>query len=265
MQTTLHNSALLHHHPICRPPHTYSLTTSFKLAYSERPQMVSQRTSQRKLPAVPTESQPKRSKMSSSSDPKASKKRVGRKRKPPLPPGPPMQFVVANHPDQFKAGQTMRNVRSHVMYKHREQRGPSPGGKGKSVDGRRTPGTITRTPSPLATQSDGGVEHNEFNSRFLAPSAARSSNAAWDQDLYKYTSESPSNSPARDLAARIISATTASPARSAPPMFEDATQFPFPGSHIADPSSLDTLKQNYINTTEFFCHGRICSDFLRPS
>jgi hypothetical protein len=63
--------------------------------------------------------------MTSSSDPKPSKRRVGRRRLPPLAPGPSLQFVVANHPDDFRAGRTMRHVRSHVMYKHREHRASS--------------------------------------------------------------------------------------------------------------------------------------------
>lgn len=191
--------------------------------------------------------------MASSSDPKAPKRRVGRKRQAPLPPGPPIQFVVANHPDEFRAGKTMRNVRSHVMYKHREQRGASPG-KSKS-EGSSTSAMRTRTPSPRTTRSDGGFEEGEFDSRFLAPTAVNSSSIAWDEDLYKFTSESPTSNPSRDLAIRIIAAMTATPARSAPPMFEDATQFPFPGQQVAEPSPLDALKQEYIGTTDLFCHG----------
>jgi hypothetical protein len=48
------------------------------------------------------------------------KRRVGRRRLPPLALGPALQFVVANHPDDFKAGKLMSHVRSHIMYKNRE-------------------------------------------------------------------------------------------------------------------------------------------------
>lgn len=218
------------------------------------PRKSCRRTLPKPLSAIPTKARSRRSKMDSSSDPKAPKRRVGRRRQKPLPPGPPIQFVVVNHPDGFRAGTTMRNVRSHVMYKHREQRGASPG-KSKGAEGSSTSATRTRTPSPRATQSDGGFEEGEFDSRFLAPTAVNTSSTAWDEDLYRFTSESPTSSPSRDLAIRIISAMTATPARSAPPMFEDATQFPFPGHQVAEPSPLDALKQEYIGTTDLFCHG----------
>ena len=56
----------------------------------------------------------------SSNENRSSRRRTGRRRLPPLAPGPSLQFVVANHPDQFRDGQTMRHIRSHVMYQHRE-------------------------------------------------------------------------------------------------------------------------------------------------
>ncbi|OCK81942.1 hypothetical protein K432DRAFT_403328 [Lepidopterella palustris CBS 459.81] len=57
--------------------------------------------------------------MVSSNEGNSRKKRPGRKRQPPVAKGPPLQFVNATHPDDFKADSTMRNIRSHVMYKHR--------------------------------------------------------------------------------------------------------------------------------------------------
>ncbi|KAH7383850.1 hypothetical protein BKA66DRAFT_417136 [Pyrenochaeta sp. MPI-SDFR-AT-0127] len=189
--------------------------------------------------------------MASSSDPRPSKRRIGRKRLPPLAPGPPIQFVIANHPDEFKAGDTMRNVRSHVMYKHREQRGPSPLGNPKSREGSSAP-TDRRTPSPMTTNSDGVLEDNNF----LAPTPIRHHSTIWDGEFYRYNTQSPSVDPMRTLAARIISATTAEPARSAPPVFEDASEYPFPTNSVLGYESLEDLKQDYINNTEFFCHDR---------
>lgn len=190
--------------------------------------------------------------MASPSDPKPSKKRVGRKRLPPLAPGPSIQFVVANHPDEFKAGETMRNVRSHVMYKHRELRGSSPSEKGKSRDGSRTPRKTTRTPSPRSTNSDGILEENTF----LAPTPIRHHSTIFDGEFYRYNTQSPSTDPMRLLTARIISATTAAPARSAPPSFEGSSEYPFPANVVLGHESLEDLKNEYMNSTNFFCHGK---------
>lgn len=190
--------------------------------------------------------------MASSNDPRPSKRRIGRKRLPPLAPGPAIQFVVANHPDEFKAGETMRNVRSHVMYKHREQRGPSPSEDAKSREGSSVPPS-RRTSSPMTTNSDGILEDNNF----LAPTPIRHHSTIWDGEFYRYNTQSPSMDPMRALAARIISATTAEPARSAPPVFEEASEYPFPTNVVLEYESLENLKQDYINTTQFFCHGRL--------
>jgi hypothetical protein len=184
-----------------------------------------------------------------SSATKPSKKRIGRKRLPPLAPGPAIQFVVASHPDEFRADNTMRHVRSHVMYKHREQRGSSPGDRGKRREGSKTPVTI-RTPSPMTATSDGVLEDNYF----LSPTRGGLSHPVWERDFYNYTSGAPED-PLRTLAARIISATTAAPARSAPPLSEEASEFPF-ASHVAlGQEPLESLKREYISSTEFFCHG----------
>ncbi|KAH7093742.1 hypothetical protein FB567DRAFT_179896 [Paraphoma chrysanthemicola] len=182
------------------------------------------------------------------SAPKSSKKRIGRKRLPPLAPGPSIQFVVAGHPDEFKADNTMRHVRSHVMYKHREQRGPSPGDRGKKRERSRTPRT-TRTPSPMTTTSDGVLEDDDF----LSPSSAIFSHPAWTRDFYDYTSGALED-PLGILAARLLSATTAAPARSAPPMMEETSEFPFSRHDLFTHEPLNSLKQEYISQTNFFCH-----------
>lgn len=189
--------------------------------------------------------------MTSKNDPKASKKRVGRKRLPPLAPGPPLQFVVASHPDDFKADETMRNIRSHVMYKHRgEQRGGSKSPRDRSKSGERSgrPMPGTRTPSPMTTTSEGTFE----DSNFLAPPGRRRS-TIWDGDFYRLMSQSPSVDPMRNLAARIIAATTAEPARSAPPTFDQGSEFPFPSAPLGQ-ESLEDLKNLYVETGEF-CQG----------
>lgn len=189
--------------------------------------------------------------MASSSNPKPSKRRIGRKRLPALAQGPSIQFVVANHPDEFKAGDTMRNVRSHVMYKHRDQSESSPSGRTKSREGSSAP-TATRSPSPMTTTSDSVLEDNDF----LAPTSTRHHSTIWDAEFDRYNAVSPLKHPVRTLAARIISATTAEPARSAPPVFEEASEYPFPTNLVPRFESLESLRHDYINSTDFFCHGK---------
>ncbi|KAF2260045.1 hypothetical protein CC78DRAFT_571455 [Lojkania enalia] len=186
--------------------------------------------------------------MTSPTEPKSTKKRAGRKRLPPLAPGPALQFVVASHPDDFKADDTMRNIRSHVMYKHRgEQRGISPLRGSRSTERRRA--TFTRTPSPMTTASDGYLE----DSNYLAPPRRRST--IWDGQFIQFMSQSSQLGPARDLAARIISATTAEPPRSAPPTFDQGSEFPFLGSNILGQQSLEDLKNLHFQSGEF-CQDR---------
>lgn len=181
----------------------------------------------------------------------SSKKRIGRKRLPPLAPGPPIQFVVASHPDDFKAGSTMRNVRSHVMYNHREQRGSSPLDRGIRREGGGTSRATTRTPSPMTTISDDILEDN----RFLSPTQSRGSHTASNVDFYNCTSGAQPMQPMRALAARIISTTTAAPPRSAPPEVHESIEFPFPEHNFWTQDSLESLTQEYISGTQFFCHG----------
>jgi hypothetical protein len=192
--------------------------------------------------------------MTSKNDSKSSKKRTGRKRLPPLAPGPSLQFVVASHPDDFKADDTMRNIRSHVMYKHRgEQRGGSRSPRNRSKSGGSSSGMtrpMTRTPSPMTTGSEGYLD----DSGFLAPPSRRRS-TIWDGEFYRLMSQSPSVDPMRNLAGRIIAATTAEPARSAPPAFDQGSEYPFPGNSSMNDESLDELKNLYFDGGEF-CQGQ---------
>ncbi|KAF2186356.1 hypothetical protein K469DRAFT_573713 [Zopfia rhizophila CBS 207.26] len=187
------------------------------------------------------------------------KKRLGRKRLPPLAPGPRLQFVVANHPDDFKADDTMRNIRSHVMYKHRaveQRKSNSPGDRSKSREGSARP-AITRTPSPMTTTSDGILEDNS------ALTVTRRRSTIWDGDFHSYMAQSAQMGQVRSLAARIISATTSEPARSAPPTFYEGREYPFPSSSStgqelfassssAGQESLEDLKNLYLENMEFF-------------
>jgi hypothetical protein len=150
----------------------------------------------------------------------------------------------------------MRNVRSHVMYKHRGSRGPSPSDKRKSREGSRTPADATRTPSPMQNTSGGVLE----DSNFLAPSSARNPSTLWNEQYYSYTSQPPTD-PIQVLVQQIISAITATPARSASPMLEAVSEYPFPDAGTGQ-ESLESLKQEYIGNTDFFCHGPLYSDGL---
>ncbi|KAF2439552.1 hypothetical protein P171DRAFT_436202 [Karstenula rhodostoma CBS 690.94] len=185
--------------------------------------------------------------MSPDSGPKPIKKRAGRKRQPPLAPGPPLQFVVVSHPSHFKDESTMRHVRSHVMYKHRgEQRGGSPTAEGPRS--RQSSAALTGTPSPMTTSSDGALEDT-----FNLPPAARRRSTVWDDAWYQYMSQSPSIDPLRNLAARIIAATTTKPAKSAPPTFEHKSEYPFPSAAtFSGTESLDDLRELFLKNSNLF-------------
>lgn len=183
--------------------------------------------------------------MAPSSDPKPSKpKRVGRHRQPPLAPGPPLQFVVASHPDDFKTGGIMRRVRSHVMYTHRE--GLSPTDTGRSREGSRSPNITTGTPSPTTADASSIPQIN--TQQVSAPT--RHHGTMWRQDSYDLHTLSPSTHPVRMLAARIYSAIAEASTHSAPPVFQEVSGYPFPGGNV-----LDDLKHDWIRTTTFYCYG----------
>lgn len=197
--------------------------------------------------------------MTSHDEQKSTKKRVGRKRLPPLAPGPALQFVVASHPDDFKADDTMRNIRSHVMYKHRgeSRESLSPGERPSSVGARssRKPCTRThpiRTPSPMATTSQSHLDHR-WDADFLSPWTTPH-NAFWDGE-YSRLSPTHIGESVRNLATRIISASTAE-SRSAPPMFQQGSEYPFPGtgSIFLGGESLEELRGLYVDDNEI-CQG----------
>lgn len=187
--------------------------------------------------------------MASANDFGSVRKRVGRKRKPALAPGPSLQFVVASHPDKFRDTETMRNVRSHVMYKHQERRGSPSSDRPQS----REEGLpfLERTPSPMTTPSVATID-----SRFLSPNpVTRLRSSSWNGGHNRSYIQSAVTNPFRSLVSRIISATTIAPARSAPPIFEDASEYPFSTNNVLAVECLDELKQRYINSTPFVCQG----------
>jgi hypothetical protein len=193
--------------------------------------------------------------MAQSSEATSSRRRVGRRRLPPLAPGPSLQFVVASHPDDFRAGATMRNVRSHVMYNRRDQSSSLPSESGNGTECNSMSTMMTRTPSPMTTQSDGILEDDNT----LTMSLSRWSGTSSNEDFYNYTSDLRAEDPMRALAARIISATTSMPARSAPPTFEESSEFPFFAHAVLGQEPWANLMQDYINMTPFYCHGMVGS------
>ena len=182
--------------------------------------------------------------MASSSDPKPSKKRPSRIRQPPLPPGPQLQFVVASHPDDFRTGEAMRRVRSHVMYTHRDGLSPT-------EPGSRTPNITTRTPSPTTIVPSSTAQTNATR-----PSIPiRRHDTVWEQESYDFHTLSPSTHPVRVLAARIHSVLAETSTLTAPPVFQEISGYPFPGANVLRPDSLDSLKHDWINNTTFYCYG----------
>jgi hypothetical protein len=191
--------------------------------------------------------------MAQSSESASSRRRVGRRRLPPLAPGPSLQFVVASHPDDFRAGPTMRNVRSHVMYNRREQSSSLLSESGNNSEGSSMSTMMARTPSPMTTQSDGILEDDNSFATSLSPWSGAMSN----EDFYNYASDSYSANPMWALAARIISATTSIPARSTPPTFEEASESPFFANAVPGQEPWTNLMHEYINRTPFYCHGTV--------
>ncbi|KAJ4991572.1 hypothetical protein SVAN01_02953 [Stagonosporopsis vannaccii] len=175
-----------------------------------------------------------------------SKRRIGRRRLPPLEPGPALQFVIANHPDQFRAGKTMRHVRSHVMYKHRTERKTSTNGRTNANLHRSASAHASSTSSAASTILDGPT--NDIDYLESPPSRPRSS--TWTGGPLQYSSYAPPPT-LRALIHHILSSTLGSCSQSAPPMFEDASAFPFPGSYGSYGDPLDELKLRYIESCAF--------------
>lgn len=184
-----------------------------------------------------------------SKDPKSSKRRAGRQRLPPLAQGPALQFIVATHPDDFRATAVLRNVRSHVMYKHQESRASSPTITNRSRESSRA---LTRTPSPAATECFGVLQTT-------TPPVSASS-GSFESASSQHASDAHSSPPPidslRSLVERILSAANRASTSSAPPTCEGASEYPFPSDDVFPNESLDELKLEWIRTTVFFCHGR---------
>lgn len=192
--------------------------------------------------------------MTTPNESRVSKRRPGRRRLPPLAPGPALQFVVANHPDEFKADRTMRHVRSHVMYQHRDFRhGQSR--EGSAEDGGRSSTVAGRsgTSSPGTTRSDSTHQRSDD----VSPTSTRNRSGAWDGTSRECVRYNCSVDPVRHLAHRVIMATSAAPARSAPPFLEQNFEVPFwsdtASSSEQDP--LDDLRRQYMSSTPFFSYG----------
>ena len=190
--------------------------------------------------------------MASPNESSSSRRRPGRRRLPPLEPGPALQFVVANHPDQFRADKTMRHVRSHVMYKHRTDRKTPSHDRPHTNLQRSASAYASSVASPALTGSD--VSAGEVDC--LAPTLLRPRSGTWCGPAPpEYTSHNVALSSLRNLIYQILSSTQGSHARSAPPVFEDASAFPFPGPFGSSNDPLDSLRSEYIKQSTFFCHG----------
>ncbi|KAF9697762.1 hypothetical protein EKO04_004113 [Ascochyta lentis] len=195
--------------------------------------------------------------MTLSNDSSTSKKRLGRRRLPPLEPGPALQFVVANHPDQFRASKTMRHVRSHVMYANRTER------KTASTD--RSKIGLRRSASECASSTSAPtIPISEAN--HLIPPPSRPRNSTWTRGLPDRTFNAPSLSTLQAIINQIGSpTTTAGSTQSAPPNFEDVPACPFPSMYSTNRVPFGTLKQHYISSSTFFCNDQqwmeyVCSD-----
>jgi hypothetical protein len=190
--------------------------------------------------------------MATPNESRVSKKRVGRRRLPPLAPGPAFQFVVANHPDEFKADQTMRHVRSHVMYQHRDFRHEQSREEStENGEGSSTVVARSSTSSPDTTRS--GITHQQIDR--LPPTPTRDRSGTWHGDSRECARYNCSVDPVRHLAHRVIMATSTAPTRSAPPFFEQNTEFPFWSGTAPEQEPLDDLSRQYISSTPFFSYG----------
>ncbi|EMD86416.1 hypothetical protein COCC4DRAFT_134879 [Bipolaris maydis ATCC 48331] len=187
-----------------------------------------------------------------SNDPKPSKRRTGRHRLPPLAQGPALQFIVATHPDDFRATTVLRNVRSHVMYKHQETRTSSPATLARSREGSNGPSALTRTPSPVTTDSFGILP----TTAPVAPAYSRGYESALSLHAFDaYSPSSPTDS-LRSLAARILSMASPTSPHSAPAACEEGSGYPFPRSNTFQNESLGDLKREWIRNTVLFCHDQ---------
>jgi hypothetical protein len=188
--------------------------------------------------------------MAPSRDPNTPRRRVGRRRLPPMAPGPGLQFVVANHPNDFRSGRIMRSVRSHVMYKHRENQGSSPPDAARSSQS-STPISLPHTPSPTINDADDLLQSNSQ----LTPIPTGHRGIIWDQDAYSFHTRSLPADSLRTLAAQILSATNTTSSPSVTPSFHENPEYPVAMSNMADHESLEGLKRAWVHNTTFFCHS----------
>ncbi len=189
--------------------------------------------------------------MASSNEPPLSKRRLGRRRLPPLEPGPALQFVIANHPDQFRAGKTMRHVRSHVMYKHRTDKRTTTNERTSTSLPRSASACASSTPSPVPASRSISNSDGEY----LTAQYSRPRSSTWTGDVTQISTSASYPSTLRTLVHRILSSTHVAYARSAPPTFEDASAFPFPGFYGTQNDSIEDLRQQYFEHCSFFSIG----------
>lgn len=192
--------------------------------------------------------------MASPNESSSLRRRLGRRRLPPLEPGPALQFVVANHPDEFRAGKTMRNVRSHVMYKHRTERKTSPNDRPNTNLQRSASACAAVTASPVLTSSDTSASDIDH----LKPTRTRPRSGTWSgPPPSEYASKIPAPSVLQSLIHQILSSTHRTNPRSAPPAFEEASSFPFPDPFVnyGKSDSFSILRSQYIDNATFFCQG----------
>ncbi|PVH98001.1 hypothetical protein DM02DRAFT_566977, partial [Periconia macrospinosa] len=182
------------------------------------------------------------------SESRSERKRVGRKRLPPLPPGPKLQFVIANRPEDFKSNAMMRQVRSHVMYQHRSV---SPSGSVRSLDRSTRRRPDTRTPSPTTTSlSDGIIDETDYS---LMP--GQNSHGMDDFGILYQPILQSAPEGSRNIASRIIASITAEPVRSAPATLDHASEFPFTTrDNVVSQESLAELREQYISHTDIIFH-----------
>ncbi|KAI0587724.1 hypothetical protein Alg215_01306 [Pyrenophora tritici-repentis] len=134
------------------------------------------------------------------------------------------------------------------MYKHRENSGSSPTDLGSS---RRGPRNTTHSSSLTRTGS----------------TTMRQYDTSWGRDSHDVQTPSPSTNPVRRLAAQILTGARSVPTRSASPICERASEYPFPARDTMSPGPLEDLKHNWIATTAFFCHNQtwmryVCDNYL---
>lgn len=189
--------------------------------------------------------------MASPNELSSSKRRLGRRRLPPLEPGPALQFVVANHPDQFRAGKTMRHVRSHVMYKHRVERKTTSNDKANTSLHRSASAYASSTPSSVMTTPE--ASNSDFEC--LVPPQSRPRSSTWTGVPNEPISYAPSTSTLQTLIQRILVSTRDVYVRSASPVFDNISAFPLLDVYDTHGDPFGDVRQQYIDSTDFFCQG----------